>query len=223
MYYGQLKLGYDLVHYSRNKYKELRPLTYEELVKDRTSGRWENNPEMAQKYVQDRIKTEHKLHNKLKSIDRNKTFLYATIAGHEQYGKGTGYKHIAPLTPEIIDQSFFDVVGDNGYKTIQGQKGLEAAIARWNAAKANNALKEEEYMGMRIRPRIEVMTPNTIVPSKIQKLSSYQQDDVTTLLKQLQGVKSQGELDHGIPINIKKTLKKVTKLKVPTMQDITKA
>lgn len=152
-----------LVHYSNDQFEKLRPLTYEELLKNRTSGRWEKEPDKAKKYVEERKNLEDYLRKRLKQKgilhDKNKTFLYATLDGREQYAQPDRIKHEAPLTPEIINQSFFDVVGLPS-RTIFGQKGLDSAIRRWDKNKDN--LKTKEYMGMTIRPRIEIMTPTEV-------------------------------------------------------------
>ena len=152
-----------LVHYSNDQFEKLHPLTYEELLKNRTSGRWEKEPDKAKKYVEERKNLEDYLRKRLKQKgilhDKNKTFLYATLDGREQYAQPDRIKHEAPLTPEIINQSFFDVVGLPS-RTIFGQKGLDSAIRRWDKNKDN--LKTKEYMGMTIRPRIEIMTPTEV-------------------------------------------------------------
>jgi len=157
-----------LVHYSRKKLDELRSLTYEELVQDRTSGRWLNNPELAAKYVEDRRRFEKALHKRLaaKSISTkpDTSFLYATLSGHERFGDPDQYRHEAELTPELINSSFFDVVGADKPRTTFGQRGLVAALKKWKDAEKANTLKEQEYMGMAIKPRIEVITPNSVRP-----------------------------------------------------------
>lgn len=168
--------NYNLVHYSRNKYPQLNPLTYEALIKDRTSGRWENLPDKAKQYVKERQAFEKALHSRLAArgikSDPATSFLYATLDGMEQFGKPSNYKHTAPLSDEIINSSFFDVVGDGKYRTVFGQKGLQQAIKRWTAAKESGNLNEEEYMGMKIRPRIEVMTQNKISPTNIEFINA---------------------------------------------------
>lgn len=160
-----------LVHYSRKKLDELRPLTYEELTQDRTSGRWADKPDLAAKYVEDRRRFEKALHKRLaaKGITTkpDTSFLYATLSGHERFGGPDQYKHEAELTPELINSSFFDVVGTGKSRTTFGQKGLLAALKKWKEAEKANALKEEEYMGMAIKPRIEVITPNSLKPVSV--------------------------------------------------------
>ncbi|HMP17196.1 MAG TPA: hypothetical protein PKD72_09255 [Gemmatales bacterium] len=86
--------------------------------------------------------------------------MYATLAGREQFGKPGDYKHEADLTPELVRQSFFDVVGDGKSYTGLGQAGLNRALNRWRKAREAGILKPIEYMGMPIHPRIEVMTPS---------------------------------------------------------------
>jgi len=162
----------DFVHYSREPHPELRPLSYEELEKDRTSGRWENQPDKAKAYVNDRRKFESALHRRLAAIgvkhDPATSFLYGTIAGMEQFGQPGQHRHSAPLEP-LIESSFFDVVGDGKSRVARGNKGLASAIKRWTAAFNANKLQESNYMGMSIRPRIEVITPSTVTPTEIKQ------------------------------------------------------
>lgn len=171
------KTAENLVHYSRNQHEELRPLTYEELIQDRTSGRWEKKPELAAQYVADRKKFEGPLRRKLLSkgvqVDPNNSFLYATIEGKEQFGQGQSglHKHVAPLAPEVVNQSFFDVVGDGKGRTVFGERGLKEALKRWDTAAKAKALKPSTYMGMTIRPRIEVITPARLRPSAVEKVA----------------------------------------------------
>ncbi len=170
------KVAHDLVHYSREKHPELRPLSYEELEKDRTSGRWANEPEKAKAYVDDRRRFEKELHKRLASrgiqTDPNNSFLYATIDGHEQFGNPATYKHLAPLNADVVNSSFFDVVGAGKGRTTFGHRGLESALRRWEAANAAGKLETSEYMGMPIKPRIEVITPNKITPTTIDKTAA---------------------------------------------------
>ena len=83
-----------LVHYSRKKLDELRPLTYEELTQDRTSGRWADKPDMAAKYVEGRRRFEKDLHKRLAArgitTKPDTSFLYATLSGHERFGGALG-------------------------------------------------------------------------------------------------------------------------------------
>jgi hypothetical protein len=169
-------LQHMLVHYSRNKHDVLKPLSYEELVVDRTSGRWEDQPDKAKQYVNERKKLEDQLRKRLRlkglQADPNKSFLYATISGKEQFGTPGSIKHEAPLAQDIIDSSFFDVVGLPKSRTGFGQKGLMSALKRWEQASSNGGLKETEYMGMKIRPRIEVITTKEIKPIKAESNES---------------------------------------------------
>lgn len=160
-----------LVHYSRNPHEELRPLTYAELVKDRTSGRWVDQPDKAQQYVTGRRRFESALHRRLAqrgiAHPRDASFLYATLGGKEQLGWIDVHRHEAPLTDDVVNRSFFDVVGDGKSRVTYGPKGLAAVMKRWRQAQAAGGLKETEYMGMPIRPRVEVITPSTIRPTAI--------------------------------------------------------
>ena len=166
-----------LVHFSSNKYDKLRPLTYDELVKDRTRGRWENQPDKAEAYVKDRKVLENYLRKRLASkgidYDKTKSFLYATLKDKHQFQNMGDYQHEAALTPDIVNQSFFDVVGDGKSRTMFGQKGLQSALKRWDMASKRDALKPSEYMGMTIYPRIEVITPAEIAVSHSKQADNY--------------------------------------------------
>jgi hypothetical protein len=158
------------LHRSRTKHPELRPLSYDELTKDRTHDSW--SPEQTAAYVKDRRIFEAILHRRLaaKGIpsDRGNTFLYATLADRERMeNKPGGFEHRAPLSADLVNSSFFDVVGDGKSRTMLGPKGLAAALKRWEAAKDN--LETSEYMGMKIQPRIEVITPSNVTPASITK------------------------------------------------------
>ena len=156
------------VHYARNKYDALRTLAYDELLKDRTNGRWENKPELASKYVEDRKKTEQVYRDKLKAIGINvpddQSFLYSTIPGREKFNPGKGYyQHNFNINDEDLKRTLFDVVGlpekllhPDGPQI--GQAGYDDAIARWD--KHKKILGKTKYMGMTIRPRIEVISPH---------------------------------------------------------------
>lgn len=173
-----LKCGtyHTLVHYSDQAYDELRPLSYNELVTNRTAGRWAGQPEQAQKYVLARKQLERLLHRRLqqKAITTNpdNTFLYATLAGHSTVPSAFGnFRHEVPLTDDIINQSFFDVVGDGRFRTAYGKAGLNAALKRWEKAKQIDNLKTTSYMGMPIHPRVEIMTAASIKPTIITELA----------------------------------------------------
>ena len=181
---SESKLAHLLAHYSRAKHKELRPLSYDELVIDRTSGRWEDKPEMAQQYVADRRRFESALHRRLAAknmpTDKGQSFLYSTIDGKEDFGESGQYKHISSLDEDTINRSFFDVVGAGKGRTTLGLKGLQLALKKWDAAKASNGLTESEYMGMKIKPRIEVITPRAIVPNQVSKLALLKEASLVT-------------------------------------------
>ena len=181
---SESKLAHLLAHYSRAKHKELRPLSYDELVIDRTSGRWKDKPEMAQQYVADRRRFESALHRRLAAknmpTDKGQSFLYSTIDGKEDFGEPGQYKHISSLDEDTINRSFFDVVGAGKGRTTLGLKGLQLALKKWDAAKASNGLTESEYMGMKIKPRIEVITPRAIVPNQVSKLALLKEASLVT-------------------------------------------
>ncbi len=167
-------LGETLVHYSHDPFKTLRPLTYEELVKDRIQGRWENRPDMAKKYVESRKRYEGAFRSILKKAglpyDPKRSFLYSTLLGKHllEWAKGR-YEHRVPLSPEVIRETFFDVVGlprEAGRipppKNLIGDKGLERALRLWKEYK--DKLKITKYMGMTIFPRIEILTQKELTP-----------------------------------------------------------
>lgn len=160
-----------LVHYARQPYTVLRPLSYDELAVDRSRGRWANSPDKVQDYVRDRRWLESALRRRLRSVGvdhgRDLSFLYATLAGKERFGGPDQYRHEAPLTDEVINRSFFDVVGDGRSRLTYGSKGLAQALKRWRLAEANGSLRETEYMGMPIRPRIEVITSAPVNPGRV--------------------------------------------------------
>lgn len=164
---------YTLVHYARDKRDQLKPLSYDELTAHRTRGRWANDPDKVKAYVDKRRWFEKELHKRLAArnvpSDPNNSFLYATLADHELFGKpGAGeYRHEAPLAPDIVNSSFFDVVGTGKSRTTFGEKGLKQALKRWRAAKDAGTLKTEKFMGMDIHPRIEIITPANITPSNV--------------------------------------------------------
>lgn len=163
-----------LVHYSRDPFKTLRPLTYEELVKDRTQGRWEDRPDMAKKYVEVRKRYEGAFRSVLKKAglpyDPKRSFLYYTLLGKHflEWAKGR-YEHRIPLSPEVIRETFFDVVGLPGTAGrtplpagLYGEKGLKRALLLWEKYKDN--LKAYKYMGMTIFPRVEILTQKEFTP-----------------------------------------------------------
>lgn len=176
--------NHKLVHYSIDKHDVLRPLSYEELTKDRARGSWEGRDDLAKQYVAKRKWFESELHRRLISrglpTDRNNSFLYATLDGHEQFGKPYHYRHEMPLTDDVINTSFFDVVGTGKSRTTIGRRGLANALNRWAEAQKNNGLNTSEYMGMTIRPRIEVITPASLSPASVVKNAMV---DLMSLLK----------------------------------------
>jgi hypothetical protein len=163
---------YVFTHYNpHGKHKELRPLTYLELLKDRSRGRWEDKPELAQKYVDDRKEFEATLGKELLEAglpyDPEKSFLYGAVDGHERFGQPGTYKHLADM-PDL-DKTFFTINGlDDKDRIKRGKQGLLNAIKLW--VKNQDKLKDTEYMGMTIRPRVEVMTQESVTPYTIEKL-----------------------------------------------------
>jgi hypothetical protein len=166
-----------LVHYSREKHKVIRPLDYWELYRDRQSGRWKGKPKEAFWYVAYRIQFEEGLREHLKKngIEHNRrlSFVYATILGMEQFGKKGSWRHDAPLDPQRVKRSFFDVVGlpkeaeTDDLDEMYGPRGLERALDLW--AKHQAILKVHKFMEMTIKPRIEVITMDPIRPAKVTR------------------------------------------------------
>lgn len=166
-----------LVHFSMDKLKTVRPLNYWELYKDRQQGRWEGKPQEAFWYVAHRIGFEepYRIFLGEKGIAHNEklSFLYATIVGKEQFGKPGRWRHETPLTRERIERSFFDVVGlpkefdTMDLNQLYGAAGLERALDLWAAHGA--LAKPHKFMKMTIKPRIEVMTIDPIVPTRVVK------------------------------------------------------
>jgi hypothetical protein len=173
-----LKMPLTLVHFSVDKLKTIRPLTYWELFEDRQRGRWKGKPKEAFWYIAYRIQFEQGLREFLKTKgivhDSKLSFLYATILGREQFGKPGRWRHDVYLTPDRVNRSFFDVVGlpkeaeTDDLNEMYGPRGLERALDLW--AKYQAILKPTKFMKMTIHPRIEVMTIDPIVPFKITKI-----------------------------------------------------
>jgi hypothetical protein len=167
---GAEDTGSPFVHYSKDEIDQPRSRNYDELMVDRARGSWAGKPELTKAYVDERRKTEDGYREKLKGIgvehDPNQSFLYATMKGREQFGDVMdGFrKNDVNLSPDDIKRTLFDLVGLpedqlNPDGPQFGQAGLDAATKLWDANKNN--LANEDYMGMSIRPRIEVITPGT--------------------------------------------------------------
>jgi cytidylate kinase len=163
---------YAFTHYNlHGKLKELRPLTYLELLKDRTRGRWENKPELAQKYVDDRKEFEATLGKELLEAglpyDSEKSFLYGAVDGHERFGQPGWHQHLANM-PDF-DKTFFTICGLDDKDYIgRGKPGLLNSVKLWK--ENQDKLKDTEYMGMPIRPRVEIMTQESVTPHTIKRL-----------------------------------------------------
>ncbi len=159
-------------HYNPyKKFKQLRPLSYIELLKDRSKGKWENKPEMVQKYVNDRKEFEATLGKELLEAglpyDADKSFLYGAVDGHERFGQPGEYQHLANMPN--LDKTFFTINGlDDKDHIKRGKEGLLNAIKLWKENQDN--LKETKYMGMIIRPRVDIMTQETVIPYLVKKI-----------------------------------------------------
>lgn len=141
-------------HQSPNFYKELKSVSYNQIDINR------ENPE----YLEDRIENEAMYHALLnhKNEQLDTSFIYATIVGfHKMQSAKTylGYTYYFKLTPEQINDTIFQVVGQGPHTTnpIPGRKGLLAAIDYW--LKHKNQLKPyyDAVVGGNIDPRIEVI------------------------------------------------------------------
>ena len=164
----QAKHSDPFIHFTHDKIDQPRSLNYDELLQNRTRGSWENEPDKARAYVTDRRATEDAYRKKLKGIGvehgPDQSFLYATMKDRQRFGDVADglYKHDVNLSPEDVEQTLFDLVGLpedqlNPDGPQLGQAGLDAVTKLWDENQEN--LRDEEYMGMSIRPRIEVITP----------------------------------------------------------------
>ena len=164
----QAKHSEPFIHFTHDKIDQPRSLNYDELLQNRTRGSWENEPDKARAYVTDRRATEDAYRKKLKGIGvehgPDQSFLYATMKDRQRFGDVADglYKHDVNLSPEDVEQTLFDLVGLpedqlNPDGPQLGQAGLDAVTKLWDENQEN--LRDEEYMGMSIRPRIEVITP----------------------------------------------------------------
>lgn len=168
-----------LVHYSHDKLKLIRPLDYWELFQDRQRGRWKGKQKTAFWYIVHRIQFEQPMHEFLKKegiqYDDKMSFLYATILGREQFGHAGQFRYETPLTKERINRSFFDVVGLPSYletydlEDLFGEAGFKHVMDLW--AKHHLILKPTKFMKMTIKPRIEVITIDPFVPTRIVKVA----------------------------------------------------
>ncbi len=168
-----------LVHYAMQPYDEIRPLSYDELLKSRTRGRWSHRPDLAKKYVDSRRRYEGAYRTALRRAglpqDPQRSFAYLTVLGkHLIQWAGDDYEHRIPLVKEYMREAFFDVVGLPRAAgkipppaDLLGKKGLDRALRLWKKYKAQ--MKPGKFMDMTIDPRIEVFTQKTLPVEEIWK------------------------------------------------------
>jgi len=161
----------ELLHRSRIDIPDrtVRPATYNELFdKGQQLRRSVSNNAT---YVQERAAREDGYKSNLPYTSSKDTSLaYHTIGGREKMTllkdiPGT-HAYSAPLDNELIGDSPFGVVGvpDQDANLKPGAAGLEEAIRAWDANKTS--VKPYQYLGMRIDPRIEVVTGRTVPMKK---------------------------------------------------------
>jgi len=151
------------IHLSSDYYSNLRPITYKEVAKNRSS-----------EYMKDRKSHEKKhYHPKLKNHDSNRSFLYASLASRSKLHdldsllKYPGYVYYFKLTTSIINDCIFEVCGGKDYKQkepMKGMTGLKSAIKEWDNNSKNFKRYYDNVVGDYIEPRIEVVIPHQIKP-----------------------------------------------------------
>lgn len=171
-----------MVHYSKAKLKVIRPLTYWELYQYRKGAMqklWKDQE--AFRYLVHRIsfESECRVHLEKLGYERNEelSWLYCTLAEHEgeSFQRQMGnWRHEVPLTPKRIERSFFEVVGlpmelrARRVEEMAGADGLKRALLLWTTRQS--IIKPHKFMKMTIIPRIEVITPDPFVPTKVVDL-----------------------------------------------------
>ena len=151
------------VHLSSDFYPNLRPVTYEDVAKNRSS-----------EYMVDRRSHEKKhYHPKLKDHDSNRSFLYASLASRSKLHnldallEYPGYIYYFKLTPTIVKDCIFEVCGGKDYKqkeSIKGMTGLKSAIKEWDKNSASFSSYYDKVVEGYIDPRIEVVIPHQVKP-----------------------------------------------------------
>lgn len=169
-----------MVHYSKAKLKVIRPLTYWELFQYRKGAMrklWKEKE--AFRYLVHRIsfESECRVHLEKMGYERNEelSWIYCTLAGpnermNRKFQMGA-WRYEAPLTPKRIERSFFEVVGlpwemrAKRAEEMSGADGLKRALHLW--ATHQSIIKPRKFLKMTIIPRIEVITPDPFVPTKV--------------------------------------------------------
>mgnify|MGYP003133953877 CR=1 FL=1 len=151
------------VHLSSDFYSNLRPVSYDEVAKNRSSV-----------YMKDRRDHESKLyHSKLKDYDKNKSFLYASLASRsilhslDALLEYPGYVYYFKLTPSIVKDCIFEVCGGKEYKQKESKKGLaglKSSINEWDKNYKSFKSYYDEVVEGYIDPRIEVVIPHQVKP-----------------------------------------------------------
>lgn len=151
------------IHLSGDFYPNLRPVTYKEVAKNRSS-----------EYMEDRRSHEKKhYHPKLKNHDSNRSFLYASLASRSKLHdldsllEYPGYVYYFKLTPSIIKDCIFEVCGGKDYKqkeSMKGMSGLKSAIKEWDKNSKSFKKYYDKVVEGYIEPRIEVVIPHQVKP-----------------------------------------------------------
>tara|TARA_Y100001972_G_scaffold24718_1_gene29987 strand:- start:1822 stop:2739 length:918 start_codon:yes stop_codon:yes gene_type:complete len=151
------------IHLSSDYYSNLRPVTYNEVAKNRSAD-----------YMKDRKSHEKKhYHSKLKDHDKNKSFLYASLASRSKLHdlnsllEYPGYIYYFKLTPAIIKDCIFEVCGGKEYKQKESKKGLaglKSSINEWDKNSKSFKSYYDEVVEGYIDPRIEVVIPHQVKP-----------------------------------------------------------
>jgi hypothetical protein len=151
--------GLWFIHQSPKKLTKLKPLSYTELAKTRSSV----YP------IADR-KDEERVYKSLTQNPENMSFLYVTVVGYNKFEKPTsypGYTYYFKLTPSQIKKCVFTIIDKKEWmKPSLGKAGLESAQLIWN--KHNPKFKKHTKKGVGVvYPRIEVVIPFSVTPSMV--------------------------------------------------------
>lgn len=150
--------SFTFVHVSSEKHDILRPMSYKDISSFRSAD-----------YILDRKKYEHEnYHSKIKDYDKDKTFLYASLASRshlhnaEQLLSYPGYVYYFKLTKPQIEKCIFEVIGGINYKQGNPQKGLTGllnSIKEWDKNKSSFKRYYDKVVEDYIEPRVEVVIP----------------------------------------------------------------
>ena len=145
-------------HQSPHLLDELSPLTYDAISKFRNK-----------KYMEEREKEEDWYREQLGNAhEKDKSFLYSTILGRnkmEAPDKYPGYTYYFKIPKEKIKDTFFSIVGSKDDKDpLRGEEGLRKVMEIWDKEKKKYKSKEYKDLGITVHPRIEVVSPSSVVP-----------------------------------------------------------